>query len=73
MMTLDEAKRIVDLLADGVDPETGNNLPEDHILHHNDCRRALSLVLNQVDGPCVKPALHNAPPRLDHLGRIDIS
>ncbi|MEO0034145.1 MAG: hypothetical protein RLZZ501_168 [Pseudomonadota bacterium] len=73
MMTLDEAKRILDLLADGVDPETGNTLPDDHILRHDGCRRALSLVLNQVDGPSLKPPLHAASPRLDHLGRIDLA
>jgi len=72
-MTLDEAKRIVDLLADGVDPETGQILPEGHLLHHCECRRALSVLLNSVDGPSVKPACHTSPSRLDHLGRIEVS
>jgi len=43
-----EAKTILDLLADGIDPTTGEQLPEDHFLNHRDCVRALSLASNAL-------------------------
>ncbi len=45
-MTLEEARQLVILLADGVDPRTGEVLPEDHLLHHRDCVRALSIIVS---------------------------
>ena len=43
-----EAKTIIDLLADGIDPTTGEQLPEDHFLNRRDCIRALSLASNAL-------------------------
>ena len=36
-------------MAEGVDPRTGGKVPDDHVLNHPDCIRALSFALNTIE------------------------
>jgi hypothetical protein len=47
-MTLEEARRIIELLADGTNPQTGEILPEGDYIHHRDCVRALSIAASAL-------------------------
>ncbi|MCD8146949.1 MAG: hypothetical protein LUD84_06695 [Clostridiales bacterium] len=47
-MELKRAKEILELLADGTDPMTGELLPEDHVCNKPDVVRALHTVLRNV-------------------------
>jgi hypothetical protein len=48
-MDIIRAKEIVSLLAEGVDPTTGEVLPEDHVYNKAEVVRALYTVLNHMD------------------------
>ncbi|MCD8352795.1 MAG: hypothetical protein LUC47_00530 [Clostridiales bacterium] len=47
-MELKRAKEILELLADGTDPMTGELLPDDHVCNRPDVVRALHTVLRNV-------------------------
>ncbi|MCD8190770.1 MAG: hypothetical protein LUD78_11280 [Clostridiales bacterium] len=47
-MELKRAKEILELLADGTDPLTGEQLPDDHVCNKPDVVRALHTVLRNV-------------------------
>ncbi len=49
MMELNRAKEIVATLAEGIDPTTGELLPEDSVYNKGDIVRALYTVLNYLD------------------------
>ena len=49
MMKLNRAKEIVTILAEGIDPTTGELLPEDSVYNKGDIIRALYTVLNYLD------------------------
>lgn len=48
-MDIIRAKEIVSLLAEGVDPTTGEVLPDDHVYNKAEVVRALYTVLNHMD------------------------
>ena len=48
-MELNRAKEIVATLAEGIDPTTGELLPEDSVYNKGDIVRALYTVLNYLD------------------------
>ena len=48
-MEKNEAKKIIELMSDGIDPRTGTKLPSDHVLNDLDCVRALSFALNAIE------------------------
>ena len=52
-MDIIRAKEIVSLLAEGVDPTTGEVLPDDHVYNKAEVVRALYTVLNRIDN--IKP------------------
>lgn len=54
-MSPKEAKRILELLANGVDPATGEILPGDHVVNSPDVIRALFLGAQALDTDPVKP------------------
>lgn len=60
-MTFEEAKKIIEMLTDGVDPRTGELLPSDSCLHYRDCVRALSLATNALEQMSVKEAKDSLP------------
>ncbi len=45
-MELTRAKEIVSILADGIDPLTGELLPDDHVCNKSDVVRALHTILH---------------------------
>lgn len=49
-MTLEEARRIIELLADGINPQTGEVLPDNDCIHHRECVRALSIAASAMTG-----------------------
>ncbi len=49
-MDIVRAKQIISTLAEGIDPTTGEVLPEDSIYNKGDVVRALYTVLNCLDG-----------------------
>jgi hypothetical protein len=56
-----EAKRVLDLLAKGVDPETGEVLPPDHVLNSPSVIRALFLGAQALANVRIKAEKSNAP------------
>ena len=48
-MDIDRAKEIVSALAEGIDPTTGELLPEDSVYNKGDIVRALYTVLTSLD------------------------
>ena len=59
-MTPEEAKQIIDVLASGVDPATGEVLPEDNPLNSPHVIRALFMASKALEGKAVKPARPSA-------------
>lgn len=59
-MTPKEAKQIIDVLASGVDPATGEVLPEDHPLNSPHVIRALFIAAKALEGVTAKPARASA-------------
>jgi hypothetical protein len=56
-----EAKRVLDLLATGVDPETGEVLPPDHVLNSPSVIRALFLGAQAIGSIPTKSAKPSGP------------
>ena len=61
-MTQDEAQKLIELLADGIDPQTGEVLPNGHLLHHRDCVRALSIAAQALMQSAMRVAAKTAGP-----------
>lgn len=59
-MDLQRAKELLTILADGVDPLTGEVLPEDSVCNKGEIVRALHCVLNVVQVKTQKPKPENA-------------
>ena len=59
-MDLKRAKELVSILADGVDPLTGEVLPEDHVCNQPKMIRALHCVLRAVSDRRTRPQPENA-------------
>ena len=59
-MDITRAKEIVRILADGINPETGELLPEDSVYHSPEVIRALFTILEAVPSPSGKSSLQNA-------------
>ena len=60
-MTPQEAKRVIESLARGVDPETGEVLPDDNPIHSPNVIRALFLAANALSADPVKNTRSKAP------------
>ena len=56
-MELNRAKEIISALAEGIDPTTGEVLPEDSVYNKGDIVRALYTVLNSLDAKKAKKPL----------------
>ena len=55
-MDLQRARKILETLADGVDPMTGEVLPEEHVCNRGDAVRAFHYILQKLsDQPEKKP------------------
>ena len=54
-MDIERAKELLKSLAEGVDPLTGEVLPEDHVCNQPELIRALYCVLGKLDEPKAKP------------------
>lgn len=54
-MTLADAKQVLGLLAQGLDPKTGHLLPEDNPVHSPDVIRALNMAIMALDKTAEKP------------------
>ena len=61
-MDLQRAKELLSGLADGVDPLTGEVLPEDHVCNKAEIIRAFHCVLKALPGKPPKPQPENANP-----------
>ena len=59
-MDLQRAKELLSDLADGVDPLTGEVLPEDHVCNKAEIIRAFHCVLKSLPGKASKPQPENA-------------
>ena len=59
-MTPEEAKQIIDVLASGVDPATGEVLPEDNALNSPHVIRALFIASKALERMAAKPARPSA-------------
>ena len=59
-MDLQRAKELLSGLADGVDPLTGEVLPEDHVCNKAEIIRAFHCVLKSLPGKSSKPQPENA-------------
>ena len=59
-MDLQRAKELLSGLADGVDPLTGEVLPEDHVCNKAEIIRAFHCVLKSLPGKTSKPQPENA-------------
>ena len=59
-MDLQRAKELLSGLADGVDPLTGEVLPEDHVCNKAEIIRAFHCVLKALPGKPPKPQPENA-------------
>ena len=59
-MDLQRAKELLSGLADGVDPLTGQVLPEDHVCNKAEIIRAFHCVLKALPGKPPKPQPENA-------------
>ena len=59
-MDLQRAKELLSGLADGVDPLTGEVLPEDHVCNKAEIIRAFHCVLKSLPGKASKPQPENA-------------
>lgn len=64
-MDIDRAKEIVSALAEGIDPTTGELLPEDNVYNKGDIVRALYTVLTSLDA---KKPKKNLPEMLANVG-----
>lgn len=60
-MSPQQAKRVLDLLATGVDPETGEVLPHDHVLNSPSVIRALFLGGQALASVRIKTEKSNSP------------
>ncbi len=58
-MDLQRAKELLSGLADGVDPLTGEVLPEDHVCNKAEIIRAFHCVLKSLPGKTSKPQPEN--------------
>ena len=58
-MDLQRAKELLSGLADGVDPLTGEVLPEDHVCNKAEIIRAFHCVLKSLPGKASKPQPEN--------------
>ena len=54
-MDLQRAKELLSALADGVDPLTGEVLPEDHVCNKAEIIRAFHCILKSLPGKASKP------------------
>lgn len=54
-MTLADAKQVLGLLAQGLNPKTGHVLPEDNPVHSPDVIRALNMAVMALDKTVEKP------------------
>lgn len=59
-MDITRAKEIVRILADGINPETGELLPEDSVYNSPEVIRALFTILEAVRSPSGKSSMQNA-------------
>ena len=59
-MNISRAKEIVRTLADGVDPTTGEVLPDESVYNSPEVIRALFTLLEQVNSETAKDPLRNA-------------
>ena len=59
-MDISRAKEIVRTLADGVDPSTGEVLPDESVYNSPEVIRALFTLLEQVNSETAKDPLRNA-------------
>lgn len=59
-MDIIRAKEIVRILADGIDPITGEILPEDSVYNSPEVIRALFTILEALRNPSVKSSAQNA-------------
>lgn len=55
-MDIERAKGLLQRLAEGVDPLTGEVLPQEHVCNQPEIIRALYCVLGELDGIKTKPA-----------------
>lgn len=62
-MSPKEAKRVLDLLANGIDPATGEVLPSEHVLNSPTVIRALFLGAQALDGIPAKSVKPGAGPQ----------
>ena len=60
-MDLQRAKELLSGLADGVDPLTGEVLPEDHVCNKAEIIRAFHCVLKALPGKPPKPKMRANP------------
>ena len=59
-MDIGRAKEIVSILADGIDPTTGEVLPSDHVCNNADVVRAFYALLNDEKRSKTKKSYENA-------------
>lgn len=59
-MDITRAKEIVRILADGIDPITGEILPEDSVYNSPEVIRALFMVLERINEASIDDPLRNA-------------
>ena len=59
-MDFNRAKEIIEALAEGIDPTTGELLPEDHVCNKGEVVRAFYSVLETLDKKCKKSMPENA-------------
>ena len=59
-MDITRAKEIVRILADGIDPITGEILPENSVYNSPEVIRALFTILEALRRPSMKPSAQNA-------------
>ena len=59
-MEIQRARELLKILADGIDPLTGEVLPEDHVCNKGEIVRALHCVLEEQTGRSGKQVVENA-------------
>ena len=60
-MDIQRAKELLEVLADGIDPLTGEVLPDDHVCNKGEIVRALNCAVEALSHRRKKPLPENAP------------
>ena len=68
-MDVQRAKELLTVLADGVDPLTGEVLPDDHVCNKGEIVRALHCAVEQLSHRRKKPLPENNGKLCTHFGR----